>query len=85
MKSVELQNPDIRLTGPEDMPECGELTAMIARNEHGRQYFVSFWKPTREEITALVRGGSFTLTIAGPEHPPVALGVLDREGRLIDG
>ena len=85
MRLVELQNPDIRLTCPEDMPECGELTAMIARDEHERPYVVSFWKPTREEVIALVRGGGIALSIAGSKHPPVALGVLDREGRLIDG
>lgn len=41
------------------------------------------WPKTNTRLIA--KGGSFTLTIAGPEHPPVALGVLDREGRLIDG
>ena len=85
MKPVELENPDIVLRGPEDMPECGELTAVIERDEHGRQYFVSLWTPTIEEIRALAKGGRVALSIAGAGHPPVALGVMDKRGNLVDG
>ena len=85
MKPVELENPDIRLAGPEDVPECGELTAVIDRDGHGRKCFVSLWTPTIEEIRALAKGGCVALSIAGAWHPPVALGVMDKRGNVVDG
>ena len=33
MKPVKLENPDVVLRGPADMPECGDLTAiMVSEN-----------------------------------------------------
>lgn len=84
MKPVELEDPDIVLRGPADMPECGELTATIELDEHGRPYFVSLWVPTFEEVMALMKGGAVTLSIVGRSHPPVAVGVMDISGNPVD-
>lgn len=84
MKPVELENPDIVLHGPADTPECGELTATIELDEHGRPYFVSLWMPTIKEIMALMNGGAVALHIVGRSHPPVAVGVMDINGNPVD-
>lgn len=83
MKPVELQNPDVVLLPPEGMPECGTLTA-IKFNEEGRQGFVSVWRPSLQEIRALIQGGTITLAVSGTGHPPVALGVQDAFGNLVE-
>ena len=84
MKPVKLENPDIVFRGPADMPECGELTATIEIDEHGRPYFVSLWVPTIKEIMALLSGGAVALRIVGRSHPPVAVGVMDINGNSVD-
>lgn len=84
MKPVKLENPDIVLRGPADMPQCGELTATIEIDEHERPYFVSLWMPTIKEILALMKGGAVTLSVVGRSHPPVAIGVMDISGNPVD-
>ena len=84
MKPVELENPDIVLRGPADMPECGELTATIELDERERPYFVSLWVPTIKEIMALLAGGAVALSVVGRSHPPVAIGVMDISGNPVD-
>ena len=83
MKPVELENPDIVLRGPADMPECGNLTA-VKVNENGYPGFVSLWKPSRAELAALMKGGAVAIHIVGMSHPPVALGVMDISGNPVD-
>ena len=83
MKPVELANPDVMLLPPPDMPECGTLTA-VKFDEGGQQGFVSVWRPSNAELRALVQGGTITLAVIGGSHPPVALGVQDTEGNLVE-
>ena len=83
MKPVELEDPDIVLRSPEDMPECGNLTAHIVY-ENERPGIVSLWKPSLAEFVALMKGGAVTLHIVGMSHPPVAIGVMDVNGNQVD-
>ena len=83
MKPVELENPDIVLRGPADMPGCGDLTAIMV-SENGYPGFVSLWKPSQAELAALMKGGAVTLSVVGMSHPPVALGVMDISGNPVD-
>lgn len=83
MKPVELQNPDVVLLPPPDMPECGTLMA-IKFDEDGTRGFVSFWRPSPDELSALVKGGCVSLAIVGTGHPPVAVGVKDVQGNLVE-
>lgn len=84
MKPVKLENPDIVLRGPEDMPECGNLTA-VKVNENGYPGFVSLWKPSQAELAALMKGGAVSIHIVGRSHPPVAPGVIDINGNPVYG
>lgn len=84
MTPVKLENPDIVLRGPEDMPECGNLTA-VKVNKNGYLGFVSLWKPSQAELAALMKGGAVSIHIVGMSHPPVALGVIDINGNPVDG
>ena len=83
MKPVELENPDVVLRGPADMPECGDLTAIMV-SENGYPGFVSLWKPSQAELAALMKGGAVALSVVGRSHPPVALGVMDISGNPVD-
>lgn len=83
MKPVELANPDVVLTPPPDMPECGILTA-VKFDEGGNRGFVSLWKPSVAEIRAIVQGGCISLAVCGGAHPPVTLGVQDVQGNLVE-
>ena len=83
MKPVELANPDVVLTPPDDMPECGILTA-VKFDEGGNRGFVSVWQLSPAELRALVQGGTITLAVVGGSHPPVALGVQDVQGNLVE-
>lgn len=84
MKPVIFPNADVVLKGPADMPECGDLTAFIEHDENGTQYLMSVWRPSIAEIRALTKGGRFVLSICGTIHPPVAIGVINNDGDLID-
>ena len=83
MKPVELENPDVVLRGPADMPECCDLTAIMV-SENGYPGFVSLWKPSQSELAALMKGGTVAIHIVGMSHPPVALGVMDISGNPVD-
>lgn len=84
MKPVEMQNPDVILKGPSDMPECGDLHA-VAEVYDERLWLTSVWKPTPEELAALNDGGSVVLSICAPRHPVVAVGTMDRTGEAVEG
>ena len=83
MKPVKLENPDVVLRGPADMPECGDLTAIMV-SENGYPGFVSLWKPSQAELAALMKGGTVAIHIVGMSHPPVAVGVMDINGNSVD-
>lgn len=79
MRPIVLENPDVVLMPPDDMPECQPLTA-VKFTDDGVSGFVSVWKPSREEVAALAAGGSVVVFVAGSGHPPIALGVQDTAG-----
>lgn len=57
---------------------CAALPA--TRTElQGSPVIVSFWKPTPEELTDLVNGGTISLWVVGKSMPPVLLEVQPSE------
>lgn len=74
MKPVVLENPDVVLMPPPDMPECQPLTA-VKHDDGENQGFVSVWRPSKAEAQALIEGGAVVVFVAGSGHPPIALGV----------
>ncbi len=56
------------LLAPPGMDDCGDLP--IRREP---PYVWSYWKPDREELMALVLGGSVALAVYGITHPPLSV------------
>jgi len=54
--------------------ECLGLPIADVETQHGN-FMVSNWKPTAEEIAAIVANGSIELWIGGTSHPVVMLSV----------
>ena len=50
----------------------------------GRDVFVSWWKPTDDELACLVRGGLVQLTCIGGQ-PPVNISAADESRILLPG
>lgn len=62
-----------RQSGPGAI-QCGFLPVQeVELGEH--HAFVSYWKPTAEEIARLHRGEAICLTVIGRGHPPVCITV----------
>jgi hypothetical protein len=40
----------------------------------------SFWRPSQEELAAIITGGAIALRVAGQTHPPLSLHVMTPEG-----
>ncbi len=53
-------------------------TITCAVNGPGTPCMVTEWRPTPEEIAALVAGGTVFLRLLGRAHPPVMLGVWEK-------
>lgn len=56
-----------------DKERHGECAVLPIRDHEGTMQ--SAWYPSKEEIAALVLGAPVILTVWGPSHPPVAVGV----------
>lgn len=54
-----------------------DLNVEVYTNESGQTLLSSFWKPTPEEIQAIVDGKLIMLSILGTKHPPVRVHVLN--------
>jgi len=68
------------LAPPPEMPEpdCSPLPVMETTDEFGT-WSTSFWRPSKEEIEALAKGGLIALQIKAQDdmHPVVGLAVLE--------
>lgn len=53
---------------------CGALPVTKCLLD-GKPAMKSYWRPSEEEIRALVDGHHITLLVLGTVHPPVAIGV----------
>lgn len=77
MDVVQIKNPtrtfgkprnwDTKTQGP-----CGALP-IIDLPEHGVNFMVSFWRPTKEELERLQSGDVIQLYVQGNVHPVVAM------------
>lgn len=72
MKSLPLSN-ETRTVGI-DQPDLQPLS-ICDINEDGKQYMVSLWQPSTEEIELILSGWPIKLAVLGRRHPPVLLEV----------
>jgi len=60
----------------------GEVCGLpVAYTEDGR--ILSVWKPSREELVTLLRGGGVVLELVAQGQPPVAISVTGPEQLLV--
>jgi hypothetical protein len=57
---------------------CGALPIIFRKDAHGNDECVSAWKPTPNELAALLRGGFVILSVVGWQVP-VSLGVAEKD------
>jgi hypothetical protein len=79
MKAIEIEGVTRDLQKPLGWDEavkgpCGSLPIRDEERRYGNA-MISEWRPDADELQALCLGGTVLLTIAGTEHPPVALSV----------
>ena len=73
MKPVEFVG-QTRLLGPPRQAERGTCGALPVRSQVDKIWgvtYLSYWRPTPEELAILVAGGHVRLQVCGGAHPPV--------------
>lgn len=78
MEMIKLPGMNRELGAPKDWDAekdgpCGSLP-VFAEVSNGTMRMTSAWKPSAEELDALLRGGVVALVIYGTLHPPIAVG-----------
>jgi hypothetical protein len=73
---------DMNFGAPQDVAEedCGTLPALVGHEEggvfDGGPKIVTFWKPSEDEILALVQGGSIEIAFWANHMDPMAVNVV---------
>lgn len=82
MIPIVFEGCNTELKKPSDMDDnqCMSLPAACAYGPDGRPYFVSAWKPNKEDVDAINRGEPIYLQLVGFERPPVVLYTKDENG-----
>jgi hypothetical protein len=77
MNPIEFEGQTVLLGPPPGTPrgECGALPVKRVQVGTFGGYFMSYWKPTPEELAALNAGAHVALAVHGGAHPPVWLDV----------
>lgn len=82
MYATKIKNSNHIFGRPADWDEsktgesCGELAVFVERDPRNQmQLMHSVWMPDEAELAALNAGHGVMLTIFGPSHPAVMLGV----------
>lgn len=63
----------------ESQGECVELPIV----DHPEGWMVSEWRPTQEELRALIEGGSIRLWVQGSAHPAVFIEAIEQTGAQV--
>jgi hypothetical protein len=58
---------------PQSMPECMDLKVWKGNQQDGTPVIISKWKPSKEDLEELNKGGDVYLYIIGNGMPPVSL------------
>lgn len=73
---------------PEGVPEeeCDHLITVVGELSGGAwdgiRTLTSYWKPSKEELDYLIENDGFVeLMLIGTTHPPVALNVVNKDGK----
>lgn len=74
MKPVEFEGQTALLGPPREAQRgtCGALPVRREEHPHWGMCYVSYWRPTKEELEILNAGGHVRLMVGG-SHPPVWL------------
>lgn len=82
MKGVHFEGATFDLVKPENMTddECGSLPAMSGTTEDGYPYILVAFKPSPEDIKAMINDGKLFLRVLGTQFAPVVLFTIDSEG-----
>jgi hypothetical protein len=76
MKAVEFQGQSVVLNPPKgwdnggDTAQCGALPIQL-QDQDGMPVMRSAWRPSQEEILALLEGAHICVGIVGTAHPPI--------------
>ena len=66
MKPIEFEEVNDTLKAPKGVEDCGDLPIHRAKN-----YVVSCWTPTVEELVEINRTGKVYFICTGQTHPPI--------------
>lgn len=53
--------------------DCSSISACVATVGNGDKVIVTFWKPSYEDIQAIMAGGGIYMTVFGNGLPPISL------------
>ncbi len=84
MKPVEFEGQTLLLGPPEGSRRgaCGALPVLKAADDAFGTRFVSYWRPSPEDLAVLNAGGHVELQVCGAGHPPVWVDVSSQVAEL---
>lgn len=62
--------------------ECGSLPTVRTQDKEGNVCYTSAWKPTTDEMMALMRGDAVYVSVFSGLHPPLMLSTGPIKGTL---
>lgn len=79
MKSVQHPSNNNVLSPPlgVSVEECKALPCTRVRYDDGAMGWITYWEPTKSELTKLRQGKKVRLSLMGDIHPPVLIDVED--------
>lgn len=84
MLPVDFEGTNIVLGPPIGWTEedCTSISAFKSVDESGQPFFLTAWKPNKEDLDALNRGEPIYLKTIGEGYPPTAMFTLDEKGGI---
>ena len=84
MKGTDFEGSTFNLVKPEDMTEeqCYSMPATSGTTSDGYPYILVAFKPSPEDIKAMLDGGSVFMRVLGQQFAPVSLFTIDTEGNV---
>lgn len=82
MHPVDFEGSNTKLTKPIGWTdeECSEMPALKSCTPEGIPFFLTAWRPNKEDLDALNRGGPLILVQYGEGFVPTSLYTLDERG-----
>lgn len=80
MEIVKIEGATRVLGAPADWDESQGICMGLPIVDHPEGWMISEWRPTHEEMRALIEGGSIRLWVQGSSHPAVSIEAIERSG-----